>query len=155
MAGNDARRWPRLYPPVVFLIGIAAMWGLRRLWPGLTHDWWPWNLAGIAPIAASLAGIVTAARQFGRIGTTVVPFRTPTALETRGLYRFTRNPIYLGLATALTGVAILMANLAAFAVIPLFVAWITLGFIIPEERALEQEFGETYRAYKARVRRWL
>jgi protein-S-isoprenylcysteine O-methyltransferase Ste14 len=79
----------------------------------------------------------------------------PTSLVTSGPFRFSRNPIYLGMASVLLGVAVLMGTLVTLAFPVIFVTLIEF-FIIPgEERKLEKLFGEPYREYKKSVRRWI
>jgi protein-S-isoprenylcysteine O-methyltransferase Ste14 len=92
---------------------------------------------------------------FLRAGTPLEPWQTPTALVATGPYRFTRNPMYLGLTLCLIGFALWLGTVTPAMLLPVFVALLTLGFVRPEERRLEQRFGESYRAYKARVRRWI
>ena len=72
-----------------------------------------------------------------------------------GPYRFTRNPMYLGMTTALTGVAILLGTLTPFLLIPLFAAWIDFRFISREETMLVGTFGEEYERFRREVRRWI
>jgi protein-S-isoprenylcysteine O-methyltransferase Ste14 len=105
----------------------------------------------IAGILMSAAG----ASSFRKAGTPVIPFETSTALVLGGLYRFTRNPMYLGMTIALLGAAVLFGTLGAFLPLPLFVWVIQTRFIAGEERFLEEIFGQQYLAYKRRVRRWL
>jgi protein-S-isoprenylcysteine O-methyltransferase Ste14 len=78
-----------------------------------------------------------------------------TVLVTAGIYRFTRNPMYIGLTLTLLGWAAFLGNLLAFALLPLFVFYITQFQIKPEERALRSLFGSIYEDYCAKVRRWL
>jgi protein-S-isoprenylcysteine O-methyltransferase Ste14 len=87
--------------------------------------------------------------------TTLQPSEEPTTLVTSGPFRISRNPVYLGMAAILLGVAVFLGTPVAFVFPPLFV--ILTGFlIIPgEEQKLENIFGERYRAYKKRVRRWI
>jgi protein-S-isoprenylcysteine O-methyltransferase Ste14 len=85
----------------------------------------------------------------------VVPFERSTALVTDGLFRYTRNPMYLGLTLVLAGVALLLGSLGAWLPIPVFVAIIQVNFIAGEERFLTELFGEEYLVYKQRTRRWL
>ena len=106
-------------------------------------------------MALGLALIIWAALLFRRAGTGIVPFSDATALVAEGPYRFTRNPMYLGMAAMLLGAALLLGSLTPFLVIPAFMALIAERFILPEEAMLEREFGERYAAYKLRVRRWL
>lgn len=71
------------------------------------------------------------------------------------MYRLTRNPMYLGLLLVLVGWAIVLGSVSSFIVLPLFVVILTVQQIIPEEKVLEQKFGQQYRDYKQSVRRWL
>ena len=92
---------------------------------------------------------------FLRNSTTLQLSEEPTSLVTSGPFRYSRNPIYLGMASVLSGVAVLQGTLVAFAFPALFVMVIQF-FIIPgEERKLENLFGELYREYKKSVRRWI
>jgi protein-S-isoprenylcysteine O-methyltransferase Ste14 len=115
----------------------------------------PWRWAGLLALApvGLLAG--PGARAIGRRGTTLNPFGEPTALVTDGPYRFTRNPLYLSLALLLVGAATGLGSATPFLVVPGFVAAINVGFIRREEAALAAAFGEDFRRYCARVRRWL
>jgi protein-S-isoprenylcysteine O-methyltransferase Ste14 len=113
------------------------------------------ELAGLAPVAIGLALALSAARLFRRAATPIEPWETPSALVAAGPYRFTRNPMYLGLALCLSGFAVWLGTLTPFLVIPLFAWVITVRFIRREEQRLETRFGDQYRAYKARVRRWI
>ncbi|MGH8742056.1 MAG: methyltransferase family protein, partial [Burkholderiales bacterium] len=70
-------------------------------------------------------------------------------------YRFTRNPMYLGMSGALLGAAVYLGSLTPFVVVPAFMALLADRFIAPEEAFLERAFGQAYLDYKARVRRWL
>ena len=115
----------------------------------------PIDLAGLLPVAAGLGITLWAAGLFRAAGTPVMPFEPSTALVTGGIYRWTRNPMYLGMAIALLGLAVLLGTLGAFLPLPLFVWQIRRKFILPEEAFLEGLFGGRYLEYKARVRRWL
>jgi len=94
---------------------------------------------------------------FRRHSTTVNPMKpeTTTSIVTTGVYRVTRNPMYLGLAVVLVGWSIYLANLAALLLVPAFVAYMTRFQIKPEERALLAKFGSSFADYMAAVRRWI
>ncbi|MFT4247786.1 MAG: isoprenylcysteine carboxylmethyltransferase family protein [Pseudomonas sp.] len=78
-----------------------------------------------------------------------------TQLVESGLHRFSRNPMYLGHAVIVLGVAVLLHAALALASVPVYMAYVTRFQIIPEERALRDRFGAAYIDYCARVRRWL
>lgn len=109
----------------------------------------------VGAIGAALDAVALV--QFLRMRTTTNPLKpaSASALVTGGIYRSTRNPMYLGLATLLAAWAIYLGNLAALAGVPLFILYMNRFQILPEERALEERFGPEYIAYRARVRRWL
>jgi len=110
---------------------------------------------GIVLMALAIALAAWAALLFRRAGTGIVPFSPATVLVVSGPYRFTRNPMYLGLAGTLLGAAVLMGSITPFVVIPAFMALIAERFIAAEEAMLERAFGRQYLEYKSRVRRWL
>jgi protein-S-isoprenylcysteine O-methyltransferase Ste14 len=78
-----------------------------------------------------------------------------SSLVTNGVFRFTRNPMYLSLLLYLVAWAVYLANWLALLLVPVFMLYITRFQIKPEERALSAQFGPEYASYKARVRRWL
>lgn len=160
MANTD--RSP-LHPPAALALKIAPL-GLvalaaaaMRLLPAFAPvpRLGAWLCASIALLGAAicLAGVLA----FRRARTTVDPMRptSATTLVIRGIYRHTRNPMYLGFLIVLTGWALYVATLSAVAVLPLFVAYLTVFQIKPEEAALRARFGAEFDAYAARVRRWL
>ena len=94
-------------------------------------------------------------RLFKEHGTTVKPFEPSSALVTWGVFRIGRNPMYLGMTLALLGVAVLLGSLTPLAVVVGLAILFDLIFILPGERMLGATFGEEFRAYRERVRRWL
>jgi protein-S-isoprenylcysteine O-methyltransferase Ste14 len=145
----------RVLPPVWLLLLLLAAWALDRwlpivrLWPA------PWNYLGFVPLSLGAAMSLLSAGTFLRAGTPVVPFQRSTVLVMHGWYRFTRNPMYLGLVLILVGVSTIEGSLGAFLPLPVLVALLHFRFVRGEEDFLEAIFGDDYRAYKARVRRWL
>jgi protein-S-isoprenylcysteine O-methyltransferase Ste14 len=115
----------------------------------------PYRYGGIVIAALGVALDAWALVLFLRARTGVIPFSEATALVLRGPYRWTRNPMYLGMAAILLGFAIYLGSVTPFIVIPAFMALIAERFIAPEEEMLEKAFGQPYLDYKARVRRWL
>lgn len=141
-------------PPLIYLAGLSAGLVLNAvLSPAalpltLQLLGWPLAIGG----SVLLVGFV---RAFRRSGTAIGPYSETTALVTCGPYRLTRNPGYLGMALVSAGIALLAD--APWALLPLAVAVLVIdrGVIAREERYLEACFGEEYRRYRARVRRWI
>ena len=147
----------RVPPPALALLVAAAMWGSSLLSAPL--DIFAGRQTGLAiVIALAGAGIALAGNiAFRRAKTTVNPMRPDraTALVRDGIYRVTRNPMYLGLLLVLLAWAVFLSAGWAFLGPPAFMLYITRFQILPEEKALATIFGADYAAYTARVRRWL
>lgn len=145
-------------PPVVLglltaaLMGLGA-WSVPRL--GFPVPGRHYIAGGVALAGAfiSILGVVS----FKRAKTTVNPMRpeTSSSLVVAGIYRVTRNPMYLGFLMILLGGAAWLSNVLALLPIAGFVIYMTVFQIRPEERALEVLFGPEFAAYKERVRRWI
>lgn len=145
----------KILPPVYFLLTLILMTALHLLLPIARIIPTPYAYAGAVLAVLGIAVTITGARTFRKAGTPVVPFEPSTVLVTHGLYRYTRNPMYLGLVSVLIGAAILFGSLGAWIPIPFFIWIIRARFILGEERFLESIFGGQYREYKRNVRRWL
>ncbi|MDL9998840.1 isoprenylcysteine carboxylmethyltransferase family protein [Variovorax sp. J22P240] len=147
----------RIPPPLVALAAALLMWLVSLLPPDVEAPFaWRATFA-IVVAAAGVAFSVAGMRAFHQSRTTMNPF-TPdmaSALVTRGVYRLTRNPMYLGLLLDLLAWAVFLWDLLALAVLPLFALYIQRFQIASEERALSLLFGAEYAAYQQRVRRWL
>ncbi|MDP2390055.1 MAG: methyltransferase [Acidobacteriota bacterium] len=145
-------------PPLLFVIPlvVARMLNSRRPWL-LVDDhvmalWLLGLVVVLAGVAVGLAGVAV----FRDARTTVLPAGRPTtAIVQRGPYRFTRNPMYLAMALAYAGLALLLNTMWALVLLPLVLAVIDRAVIRREERYLTAKFGRPYREYCARVRRWL
>jgi protein-S-isoprenylcysteine O-methyltransferase Ste14 len=140
-------------PPVWLGVFVALGWAQAAWWPvgsfGVVGDW-----AGALLVAVGLALALAAAVEFRRARTTIIPHEQPTAIVTSGVYRLSRNPIYLGDALILTGLGLRWDSVLALGLVPVFVAVITARFIVPEEERLKARFGAEWEAWAARVRRW-
>ena len=147
----------RIPPLALVLLAALLMWlisvltsSARLYLPG----------SGLAATAVAICGsliCLAGVAQFRRSRTTVNPM-TPeasSALVTHGIYRFTRNPMYLGFAIILLGWMIFLENPLTLAVVLAFVLYINRFQIEPEERALESTFGAEFKAYKLKTRRWI
>jgi protein-S-isoprenylcysteine O-methyltransferase Ste14 len=142
-------------PPTYLLLALVIMGLVHFLFPGPRLVWGAWRLLGL-PLAVFGTWLsIHADALFKKVGTEIKPFRESSVLVTDGPYRFTRHPMYLGFTCLLLGLSVLSGNL-----LPLVVAvigfWLfNARFVVPEERHMEEQFGDDYRAYRSRVRRWL
>ncbi|HEY4235587.1 MAG TPA: isoprenylcysteine carboxylmethyltransferase family protein [Lacipirellulaceae bacterium] len=155
--GNNERsmRPPRIFPPVYLLAAIISMVALHKLLPGAALIASPWRWLGLLPFVAAVALATAAVRLFRKHGTTIKPGETSSYLLAEGPYRYTRNPIYLGMVLLLTGVALMLGSLTPWLMVPVF-AWLINRNVIPvEEEMMATAFGADYEQYRARVRRWL
>jgi protein-S-isoprenylcysteine O-methyltransferase Ste14 len=142
-------------PPLYYVAGLAGGLLLDRAWP---------LPLGGRPLAA-VAGVVVAAAGFGlafagvaaviRHRTTIVPHHAVRTLITTGVYRWSRNPMYTGLALAYLGIALLAGSWWPIVLWPVVVAIIAVLVVRPEEAYLAQRFGDAYSEYRRHVRRWL
>lgn len=153
--GNPTEGGRRVLPPIYFLGALLLMAGLHVAFPILQVVPFPYRYTGAGLVLGGILLAGWAAWLFGRAGTTIKPFQESSALVVRGPYRVTRNPMYVGMVTVLSGIALLLGSLSPGIIIPPFVALMNRRFIRFEEAVLERAFGAEYREYKARVRRWL
>jgi protein-S-isoprenylcysteine O-methyltransferase Ste14 len=145
----------RLMPTSWLLIALVAMAALRLVFPIATVIPGPWGLAGIVLLALGVAMNLAADRAFHKAGTTVKPFEESSALLTNGVFRLTRNPMYLGFVLILAGAAALLGSLTPWLVIPAFAVLIDRMYITGEERMLAAKFGPAWQEYSKKTRRWL
>lgn len=143
-------------PPLVYLAAVAAGVGLQLVWP------LPGGLARAALIALALCiavpGVLLvggALRLFRETEQDPKPWLATPAIITGGVYRYTRNPMYLGLAVLQLAIGVGLGNPWIVLLVPLSCAIVHITAIRPEEAYLEQKFGATYLEYKRAVRRWL
>ncbi len=144
-----------IYPPMWLAFGLIAIFALNEFLPGPRFGQGWGRLVGGGLILIGLVLLVIAGGLFKRAGTDMIPFRDVSALVTTGVYRFTRNPMYLGMLSVLLGCAITVGSSFALLIPPAFAIIIEWRFIRPEEGMLRDLFGEEYVAYCKRVRRWL
>lgn len=144
-------------PPLIYLGFLLAGWVIERfgaeLTLGLATDW----RRGLALVLV-VGGLLidgAAAGQFRRLGTPPEPWKPTTALATGGLYRLSRNPIYVGFAVTYLGFAVAMDSPIALALLVPCLIVVDRFVIAREERYLVSKFGDAFRAYRTRVRRWL
>jgi protein-S-isoprenylcysteine O-methyltransferase Ste14 len=145
----------KIVPPVYLLIALIVMVGLHQLVPiaSFTHPTLMYFGTTLAVFGLSMT--VMSAGLFKKVGTGIVPFDEATVLVSGGFYRFTRNPMYLGMVMLLLGIALIFGSYSSLLPIPFFIWIIHKNFILGEENFLLEAFGEEFLAYKAKVRRWL
>jgi len=155
---TDSRRGTGISvpPPLIFvggfLIGLAVEWAVPVSAPPV-----PLRVAvGLLGLAGFLYFDGFATRVFGRAGTSVLPFgdRT-TSVVSDGPYRFSRNPMYVGMTLLYVGVAVATGVMWALATLPIVLVVIRRYVIAREEAYLTAKFGDSYREYQSRVRRWI
>jgi len=149
---QDTRPFP--VPPLLYVVPLAVGVGMHVISPARF-------LPGVIGLAAGVPVIVLGVVLFSwavatmyRAGTSPQPSRPVSTLVTWGPFRYSRNPIYVAYTLAYLGTALMVASTWVLALLPLALAlvqWLSIG---SEERYLEDRFGETYRDYKSRVRRW-
>lgn len=143
-------------PPLIYLAGLLIGLGLDYLWPvalirGVVAQYW------IGGVLIVISGVLVgdAFRRFIRAGTNIPTDRPVTALVTSGVYRYSRNPIYVTLSMFYAGIAIAADNIWMLLLLIPILAVIRYGVIAREEVFLEAKFGDDYRVFKESVRRWI
>ncbi len=144
-----------IHPPVVTLFYIIAAYTLK--W-SIPIPYAVPSILRIAAFALMIIGFALAAAafvEFRKAKTTLNPHGSVTTMATNGVYRFTRNPIYLGFLLMVIGFPLQSGTYWGLVIAPLFIESINSLVIKHEETYLERKFGKEYTEYKSRVRRWL
>lgn len=149
------KRASRIMPPTYFFVLLVLAVSL--------HTWLPlrqltdsqYRHLGWALVVFGAVLNIWADQQFKRKKTTVKPHEKPSWLETKGPFRISRHPMYLGMLSILLGAAVVMGSISSFIPAIVFVFLMEGMFIPVEERSMEQAFGRKYREYRKKVRRWI
>lgn len=145
----------RVIPPLVYAIAFLIGYGLKHAWP-LVDESWKWTSAvGIILICASFFLAGPAILRFRRASTPFDVRKPATTLITEGPYRYSRNPLYLAMTLLYLGLVLLTESVWALVLLVPTLVVMTYGAVKKEEAHLERQFGDEYREYKSRVRRWL
>jgi protein-S-isoprenylcysteine O-methyltransferase Ste14 len=144
-----------IYPPVWLVLGLIAIFVLDQYFPLARFTGNAAMGVGSGAIVVGLLLLVLAGGSFRQADTDMIPFRDVRALVTDGVYRFTRNPMYLGMALILLGVACTTGTVSGLVIPVLFMVIIEIRYIRPEELLLREQFGEDFEDYCRSVRRWL
>lgn len=145
----------KVIPPVLFILCMLLIIGLNFLKPENRFLQPPVSYTGVILIIVGLVVTVRIRRLFDRMDTEIHTFKKPKQLVQNGLFKISRNPIYLGFTIALIGIWILTGNVIGLIGVLSFFLISNFWYIPYEERVMEQEFGEEYKLYKSKVRRWI
>lgn len=144
-------------PPLILGLSLLLGWGLGQIVddPGLGIGWDVRRYIAFGGIALGILIDGAATAHFRRLGTRPEPWKPTTALATDGLYRFSRNPIYIGFALIYLGVVAAVDSLFALALLIPAMVLVDRLAVVREERYLAARFGAAWDAYRSKVRRWL
>ncbi len=142
-------------PPLLYTVGLLAGWGLHKAFPLNLFTGLLARFAGVALILLGMALVYWSFNTMRSIGTSVNLYTAAQALATEGPYRFSRNPIYVGMTGAYIGATLLMDSIWPILMLPPVIVTMHWGVICREEKHLEEIFGGGYQDYKDKVRRWL
>lgn len=147
----------KIPPPLVALIVALLMWLTASVTAPMEVQFVYRLCAALALALAGSAVRLAAQIAFWRASTTVNPIKPDhtSGIVSSGVYRFTRNPMYLGRALQLFGWASFLASPIAFLLVPLYLVYVNRFQVVPEERALLAQFGPAYEVYQGEVPRWL
>lgn len=145
----------KIKPPHIALTLLFLSWLASYKFPQLNIVKNPYNNIGIIILVIGLSLTFYSFYLFKKNKTPILPGKKPTFVVIEGPYNFTRNPMYLGVSTALLGAAIYFGNLLSFLAPIIFFLVMNYYFVPFEEKLLENLFGKKYLGYKKKVRRWL
>lgn len=144
----------RLLPPTLFILCLVASLLLHLFWPGRLLVKEPYNLLGAIVAGGGTWVLLSAHRSFLRSQTNIHTFKAPNLLIVEGLFRFSRNPMYLGFLSVLLGIAILLGTATPLLPATVFFLLANFWYIPFEEAVCLETFGTDYERYRERVRRW-
>jgi protein-S-isoprenylcysteine O-methyltransferase Ste14 len=145
----------RIPPPLVFLVCILLGVGIQRFFPApIFSPSVRWSLAALF-LGTGISLMAYCVTAFIKRKTNLVPWKPTTALVISGVYRYSRNPIYIAFILIGWGIAFAVNNFWMLISMFVFAGVVQKTAIVKEEKYLEQKFGEGYLAYKHRVRRWI
>jgi protein-S-isoprenylcysteine O-methyltransferase Ste14 len=155
MSDSSVEKKRKIIPPVYLLSTLILMWLLQQFLPVYRFLEPPLAYAGIVVIFFGVIMAAISAGVFLKVDTGLEPFDEAKVLVTSGFYRFTRNPMYMGMFMMLLGVAFMFGAVSALIPVPVFFLIIRNNFVLGEERFCEAAFGQQYLDYKSKVRRWI
>jgi len=144
----------KLLPPKLLLLCLGGIFILHRLFPLKRIISTPFNWLGGLPLLIGVALTIGGDHKFSQVGTTIKTFDKPDRLVTEGMFRYSRNPIYLGFVLILFGVWIILGTLSPVVGALLFGVITNQWYIPYEEQMLTTQFGQAFEKYKKQTRRW-
>src|SRR5687767_2483330 len=145
----------KFIPPLFVLLCLLSMLAIHLLLRSNQLILYPLNLVGIVFIVTGLIMVIWVGRYFKKVATQIHTFKTPVKLVTQGLFKYTRNPIYLGFTILLLGFAALFGTWVSFIFPLLFLIVANFWYIPIEEKNMTKIFGNAYRSYRSKVKRWI
>ncbi len=145
----------RIIPPVLFFICISVIVLLWAFAPWHEFLAYPINLSGLPLIVLGVGLAMRGSKVFETVGTNIETFEKPNVLVTDGLFKISRNPMYLGFGLALLGLALVLGNVSSLLVVIVFFVITDRWYIAFEEELMVKQFGDRYVEYSKRTRRWL
>ncbi|MBA6265365.1 isoprenylcysteine carboxylmethyltransferase family protein [Colwellia sp. Bg11-12] len=147
----------KIIPVVQVLIAVILMITFSKLWPMFSFNWPAHLIVALLLLVLSVGVGISAIVSFKKHKTTVNPTKpeTSSTVVSSGIYATSRNPMYLAMLIALVSLTYYLQHLMCLPVILIFMSYMTLYQIIPEEQMLTKIFGQQYIDYQAKVRRWL
>lgn len=145
----------KILPPTYFFIFLVIAVLVHFILPIIQLINYPLNWSGLLFILAGGGLNIWADRLFKKNNTTVKPDETPTSLINNGPFRFSRNPMYLGMEFLLIGTGLILGSVTSFVGAVLFFVAMELLFIRQEEKIMAEKFGDEFNAYKKKVARWI
>ena len=145
----------KIPPPIVTLVSALLIFFSKELFPNYAFDYQ--SMLSIVIFISGLIILISAVSLFKKKETTVNPMSPEKAssLVVDGVFKYTRNPMYLGMSVVLLSISIQFNLIGGLLIVSLFVAYITVFQIIPEEEAMEENFGQDYLLFKKNTRRWI
>ena len=141
-------------PPFYLLISVLSIVLLSKYFPVIEFDREKFKMLSLLILLTGISLLSISSSLFTKHKTPIKPFKESTHLITTGIYKYSRNPIYLGMVLILIGVGIYMGAGSSLFVVLIFIYFIRKDFVIKEEAFLLELFGEEYKNYKEKVRRW-
>src|SRR5688572_30127091 len=155
MSGNKDHPDIKVLPPVLMLIHLIAAFTLKWIIPLSIPAPQVVKVIGWVILAVGFSFAFAALRELNKANTSPIPHEPTTAIVTTGVYKSSRNPIYVGFVCAVIGLPLALGNYWGPIISPTMILLFNELIIKHEEAYLEKKFGDVYTSYKSRVRRWL